>query len=198
LPILVGGSFLLLLPFLTGKFEPIFNGRYLMPLLPLAFAGFGSAVAELWERRSFAGPRLALATVVLALIVYPYWMLVRYEQRAHDEGEINLDLIRSAVAAESARVPGEPLLLDEALGRRSLPADGDLLLSLRLLLELRQVAYQVGPATAGKLGPQLDGAPTALVIFAQPYDRDLERRFRLERVEQNNTGRYALYRLERR
>ena len=112
--------------------------------------------------------------------------------------DAGVDLIDTAAAVARSRSPGEPLVLDEALGRRSLPADGDLLLSLRLLLELREVDYVIGPATAGKLEPRLDGARTALIVFAQPYDRDLERRFRIERVEERGTGRYGLYRLERR
>jgi hypothetical protein len=139
-----------------------------------------------------------LAAAALVLIGSPLLMLVRFEQRADDDGQVNLDLIGTATAADRSRSAGEPLLLDEALGRRSLPADGDLLLTLRLLLELRQVEYLVGPASAGKLEPQLAGARTALIVFAQPYDRDLERRFRVQRVEERGTGRYGLYRLERR
>ena len=198
LPTLAGGSFLLLLPFLTGKFEPIFNGRYLMPLLPLAFAGFGAAIAHLWAAVRGPAPRLVLGASALVLIVYPLFVLVRFEQRSHEDGQVNVDLIGTAAAAARSRSAGEPLLLDEALGRRSLPADGDLLLSLRLLLELRRVEYLIGPASAGKLEPQLDGARTALVVFAQPYERDLERRFRIQRIEERGTGRYGLYRLERR
>jgi hypothetical protein len=198
LPALAGGSFLLLLPLLTGKFEPIFNGRYLMPVLPLAFAGVGAALAQLWAAVRSPAPRLVLAAAALVLIGSPLLMLVRFEQRADDDGQVNLDLIGTAAAADRSRSAGELLLLDEALGRRSLPADGDLLLSLRLLLELRQVEYLVGPASAGKLEPQLADARTALIVFAQPYDRDLERRFRVQRVEERGTGRYGLYRLERR
>lgn len=187
-----------LLPLFTNKFEPIFSGRYLMPLLPLAFAGFGALVADLWRLALERGLRVVIALGTAALVLYPLLPLVRYEQRVAEEGQINVDLIQTAARLQEARRPGEPLLLDEALGRRGLPADGDLLQSLRALLELRSEPYQVGPASPGKLEGQLGGARTALVVFAGPPDRDLEDRYRLIQLEERRGGRYGAYRLERR
>lgn len=198
LPLLSGLSFLLLMPLFTGKYEPIFNGRYLMPLLPLAFAGLGTLAADLWHRLAHPPARLALAALLAGLILYPLVSLVRYEQRALADGQINLDLIQTAAAIQTERGPDEPVLLDEALGRRSLPADGDLLQSLQLLLELRGVPYRVGSASLGKIAAELDPVNTALLVVAQPHDRGLERPYRLIALSEKTGGRYALYRLLRR
>jgi hypothetical protein len=197
LPALSGLSFLLLLPVFTGKFEPIFNGRYLTPLLPLAFAGFGGLVADLRRALAVRPLRLTLAVAAAALALYPLLPLVSYEQRAVAEGQIDLDLIQSAAAVDAAQRRGEPILLDEALGRRGLPADGDLLMNLRVFLELREVPYRVGPASAGRLEAELGGARTALLVVAQPYDRALDDRYRFTPIEEKSSGRYGVYRIER-
>ena len=191
-------SFLLLLPLFNAKYEPIFNGRYLMPVLPLAFAGFGCFVDDL--RRSMADRplRVGLAVLTLAVLAYPLLPLVRYHQRNEADGQINLDLIQTAATVAAARRPDEPILLDEALGRRSLPADGDLLMNLQTFLGLRGAPFQVAPTTPGKLDGELGGARSAIVVVAQPYDRSLESRYRFSPIEDRTSGRFAAYRIERR
>jgi hypothetical protein len=193
-----GLSFLLLLPYFNGKFEPIFNGRYVAPLLPLAFVGFGCLVGDLWRPAQRARLRVGLALAAAALVLYPLFPLVRYEQRNAADGQINLDLIASVASLVTSRQPDEPLLLDDSLGRRNLTADGDLLQVLRVLLEFRGQQFSVGPASVGKLDGALGNARTALVVFAQPYDRALEARWRFTQLEERTSGRYAVYRLERR
>jgi 4-amino-4-deoxy-L-arabinose transferase-like glycosyltransferase len=197
-PLLGGGSFLLLLPLLNGRFEPIFDGRYLMPVLPLAFAGFGAFVSETMDALGSRWLRLALTLAVVALVIYPLLPLARYEQRAAPEGQLNLDLIQSAATLDLARRTGESIILDNELGRRNLPADGDFLQSLRVLLELRSVSYRVAPTTAAKLDGEIGQAPSALVAFALPYERGLDERFRIERIEDKTGGRYGTFRVERR
>jgi 4-amino-4-deoxy-L-arabinose transferase-like glycosyltransferase len=204
LPALLAGSFLLLLPIFNAKYEPVFNGRYLMPVLPLVFAGVGLAAADAAAavgrlappRRWLAG--LGLAAVLALLIGLPYWSLSTYLRRQADEGRINLDLLASIATIEQARRPGEPVVLDETLGRRNLVADGDLLQTLRVGLELRGVPYRIVAATPNRLNAELGPASGALLAVAQPYERGLEERFRLTEVEDRSGGRYAVYRLERR
>jgi hypothetical protein len=106
-------------------------------------------------------------------------------------------MIQTAAAVAAARGPDEPILLDETLGRRSLPADGDVLMNLQTFLELHGAAYRVGPATPGRIDAEL-GARRAVVVFAQPYDRGLESRYRVTPIEERTSGRFAAYRLERR
>lgn len=198
LPLLGGASFLLLLPLFNGRFEPIFDGRYLMPVLPLGFAGFGTLVNDAWRGVAGRWSRPVFSVAVAALLAYPLIPLARYEQRAASEGELNLDLIQSAATLDQARRAGESIILDEVLGRRGLPADGDLLQSLRVLLELRNVLYRITPATAVSLEGELGEARSALVAFALPYDPGLDDRFRLERIEDKTGGRYGAFRVERR
>jgi 4-amino-4-deoxy-L-arabinose transferase-like glycosyltransferase len=198
LPLLAGLSFLLLVPLFNGKYEPIFNGRYLMPVVVLAYAGFGSLVPDLWRAQRGRPARLALALVICGLLAFPLLPLLDYHQRLQREGQVSYDLIRSAAAVSAARRADEPLLLDDRLGRRGLAADGDLLMNLEVFLQFRAAPYRVGPASAGRLERELDGARSAVVVFAEPYDRALESRYRFTRVEESATGRYAAYRLERR
>lgn len=198
LPLAAGLGFLLLVPLFNAKFEPIFNGRYVMPVLPLAFAGVGTLIADLagWLRSRPA--RGALAVLALALVAYPLIPLVRYHQRNEADGQLNQDLIQTAATVAAARHPDEPILLDEALGRRNLPADGDLLMNLQTFLQFRGAAYRVGPATPAKLDGELGNARAAIVVLSQPYDRGLEARYRFTSLEERGGGRYAAYRLERR
>src|SRR5215212_4500274 len=75
-------TFLLLLPFFPASHDNLpRQGRYLMPLLPLAFAGVGGLAALLWRRvgvaRSWARPVLAAALALV--VVVPLIWLARYE-----------------------------------------------------------------------------------------------------------------------
>jgi hypothetical protein len=90
------------------------------------------------------------------------------------------------------------VLLDEALGRRGLPADGDLLQNLRVFLEFRGTPYRIGPITPRRIEGELAGAGGAIVAVAQPYPRELDQQFRFTPLEERSAGRYAIYRLERR
>ena len=195
---LAGLSFLGLLVVTNSKYEPIFYGRYLMPVLPLAFAGFGWFVADLWSVWRGTVPRLALATGALMLVLWPLVPLQTYLLREADDGQIDLDLIESATRIAETRRPDELVLLDEALGRRGLPADGDLLQNLRVFLEFRGTPYRIGPITPRKIEGELAGAAGAIVAVAQPYPRELDEQFRFTPLEERSAGRYAIYRLERR
>lgn len=196
--LVAASSYLFALMLFNGRYEPIFSGRYLVPLLPLAFAGFGTLVADVWSEVSGQVPRLALATVLVLLIAYPLLPLLRYLQHNGQDGQVDVDLIQSAATLAAAHRPSEPLVLDEALGRHDLPGDGDLLMSLQVFLELRNVTYEIGAVTSPQVDSAFGDARTALVVFALPYDRDLEARFRFVPVDDRGGGRYAVYRLERR
>ena len=195
---LAGLSFLGLLVVTNSKYEPIFYGRYVMPVLPLAFAGFGWLVADLWRVGRGTVSRLVLAVGWLVLVLWPLVPLQAYLVREAADGQIDLDLIQSAARIAGTRRPDELVLLDEALGRRGLPADGDLLQNLRVFLEFRGTPYHIGPITPRKIEGELAGAAGAIVAVAQPYPRELDEQFRFTPLEERSAGRYAIYRLERR
>ena len=195
---LAGLSFLVLVPLFNAKYEPIFNGRYLMPVVVLAYAGLGTLVADLWRSLRGSSARWALALAAAALVAYPLLPLLHYHEQRAQDGQVNYDLIQTAAAVAAARRADEPLLLDEKLGRRGLGADGDVLMNLEVFLQFREAPYRVGPASAGQIEQQLDGARTAVVVFSQPYDRPLDSRYRFTPVEERTRGRYAAYRIERR
>src|SRR5215212_4157103 len=75
-------TFLLLLPFFPASHDNLpRQGRYLMPLLPLAFAGAGGLAALLWRRLGPSRPwaRPALAAALALVVVVPLIWLARYE-----------------------------------------------------------------------------------------------------------------------
>jgi dolichyl-phosphate-mannose-protein mannosyltransferase len=195
---LAGLGFLGLLAIINNKYEPIFNGRYVMAVLLLAFVGFGWLASECWSAWRRPAARLGLGLGALALVLWPILPLQAYLGRNAADGQVDLDLIQSAATMATARRPDELILLDETLGRRGLSADGDLLQNLRLFLELRGTPYRVGAVSAGKIETELGGARVAIVAVTQPYPRELDDRFRFTSLEERTAGRYAIYRLERR
>jgi 4-amino-4-deoxy-L-arabinose transferase-like glycosyltransferase len=74
-------SSILIMPYFNQrKYVPISDGRYLMPLLPLAYAGAGTLLVAGWQRISERRPTWRLAFVVGAvlLVLYPLAPLTRY------------------------------------------------------------------------------------------------------------------------
>ena len=103
--LLAASSYLVALILFNGRYEPTFSGRFLVPLLPLAFAGFGTLVADVWSEVSGQVPRLVLATTVVLLIAFPLLPLLRFLQHNGPDGQVDVDLIQSA-AVLAAGSPG--------------------------------------------------------------------------------------------
>jgi hypothetical protein len=97
-------TFLLLLPLFPASHNDLpRQGRYLMPLVPLAFAGVGGLAAMLWRRTdgARAGARMAsqrlsgtwaraaLAVVLALVVLWPLVSLVRYERDVLAANETN-------------------------------------------------------------------------------------------------------------
>jgi 4-amino-4-deoxy-L-arabinose transferase-like glycosyltransferase len=138
-------SSLLIMPYFNQrKYVPISDGRYLMPLLPLAFAGMGTLLAAGWQRFQQGGPgssrgvgrswRLAFAVGGVLLVVYPLLPLARYFGQEFAAGRTNEPLLRAADAVSVARRPDEPVLLDRDLADVKLEGGGTAFRSLRFLL----------------------------------------------------------------
>jgi 4-amino-4-deoxy-L-arabinose transferase-like glycosyltransferase len=155
-------SSILIMPYFNDKkYVPISDGRYLMPLLPLAFASIGAILARVhpsppgglpWslsaapplhgplsrrqERgsRSGAAVRFAWAAGVLLLVLYPLVPLARYYDQETAAGRTNAPLFQAVDAALAARRPGEAVLLDQDLSDLKFEGGGTAFRSLRLLL----------------------------------------------------------------
>ena len=143
LPLLVLVPYALLLPLVNSKFEVIPNGRFLAPLLPVAYAGIAVGLGALFALvRSRLAPSQCRWAFVLAAIALVFWPLVplavRYGQMADSE-RTSLTLIDALATLESRRQPGEWVALDPDLEKLWLDAGGDYLVAFRYLLTMRSI-----------------------------------------------------------
>lgn len=145
LPLLVVVPYLLALPLVNSKFEVVPNGRFLAPLLPVAYAavaiGLGALFATIRGLRPSAR-RWAFSAVGVAVVVWPlYPLAVRYEQMA-ESGRTSVMLMDALATVEARREPGEWVALDPDLDELWLDGGGDYLIAFRYLLTMRSIPVQ--------------------------------------------------------
>ena len=109
--------FLLLLPLLNTKYEPLFNGRYFMPIVPLVAAGWALAVTAAHDRLQAARPVAGLLVIIAVIVTLalPVWHFVAYQRVALATGS-NEAYASLAQRIREAHDPDEAVLVDEALG----------------------------------------------------------------------------------
>ncbi len=137
LPLLMALSSVLILPYFNErKYVPISDGRYMMPVLPLAFCGLGVLGESLWRRATPTGHvvRAALLLGLLLLVAYPLVLLGRYFDQEISAGRTNDELFRTVAEVGSARRPQEAVLLDIGLRDVKFEGGGTAFRSLRFLL----------------------------------------------------------------
>jgi 4-amino-4-deoxy-L-arabinose transferase-like glycosyltransferase/glucose/arabinose dehydrogenase len=129
-------SFLIMPYFNQRKYIPISDGRYLMPLLPLAFAGAGAMLAAGWQRfaRVERPWRLVISLGALLLVLYPLIPLARYYQQEEAAGRTNEPLLRVVSELAALRRPDEAVILDRDLADVKLEGGGTAFRSIRTLL----------------------------------------------------------------
>jgi 4-amino-4-deoxy-L-arabinose transferase-like glycosyltransferase len=181
LPLLVAAPYLLALPLLQGKYEPILNGRYVMPVLPLVFAAIGLAVADAWaalaarwpaRRAALGGALLGLTTLVA---LYPLAPLATYQRSART----NHAILAAYESVLAARAPDEVVLLDYGLDGVFFMAAGSAFKSMELLLGGSGVPYTVIDARPSSLEDALSGRESRLLVLNAEKARTLGRSFTL-------------------
>jgi hypothetical protein len=160
-------------PAFSGKYRPILDGRYLMPLLPVLFVALGLAVVtavRLLAARPFAEGRtslpallgrsvamvaLAFGTVVLA--AHPLTLLDTFYEESQEDGFSNALYLRTVSQLEAARQGDEPVLLDPLLATVKSTGGGKASSSFLFLLALADIPNEPLPATEPlDLAPQAD------------------------------------------
>jgi 4-amino-4-deoxy-L-arabinose transferase-like glycosyltransferase/glucose/arabinose dehydrogenase len=138
-------SSILVMPYFNlRKYVPISDGRYLMPLLPLAYAAIGALLAAGWHRLAERGPgdsarsrrgwRVAIAAGALLLVLSPLAPLSRYYGQELAAGRTNGPLLQAVDAVSAVRQRDEPVLLDRDLADVKLEGGGTAFRALRFLL----------------------------------------------------------------
>ena len=155
LPLLAIMPYVLVMPLVNPKYEPLLNGRYLTPLLPLVFAAVGLATADAWRllrRRAPGGLRQASTAALVAgvalLALYPLVPLARYERSTE---RTNHAVLAASRVVQTYRQPGETVLLDRGLDGIFQMAAGSVYKSMQLLLGGHDVPYA-----------DIDGRPSSI------------------------------------
>lgn len=151
---------MLLPPAFSGKYRPVLDGRYLMPLVPVLFVAIGLAAATLarWmvalsaASASMTGaatqlvPRLAGGVAVLALAggvtllaTHPLSLLNTFYEDSMEDGFSNALYMRTLQQVEAARRPDEMVLLDPALANVKSTGGGKASSSFTFLFALEGV-----------------------------------------------------------
>jgi 4-amino-4-deoxy-L-arabinose transferase-like glycosyltransferase len=202
LPLLVAVPYLLILPMLQGKYEPILNGRYVMPILPLVFASIGLAVEDaLTTLRTRVPARAALlggmVLGVAALVaLYPLAPLAQYQRSART----NHAILAAHEAVLAAREPDEVVLVDYGLDGVFFMAAGSAFKSMELLLGGSGVPYTVIDARQSSVEDALSGHDSRLLVLNAEKVRSLGRDFTLTPLmggEKDGPG-FGVYRVSAR
>ena len=148
LPLLLFSSSALVLPIFNGKYEPLFNGRYLAPLLPLAFVLLALGIAATVERvpipRGLRSPTFAF--LLCLLVFWPVLSLERYVDATLATGPNNRELYRAAEIVAAAG-SSKPVLVDASLSgtRASTGREGTGVLEYLLILDTGQPVKRYQP-----------------------------------------------------
>jgi hypothetical protein len=207
LPLTVG-VFLLLLPFFPASHDNLpRQGRYLMPLAPLLFAGIGGLAAMAWQRASSLPPvarrpaLVALAGLLALVVLSPLVPLARYELDVLAANETNDRYYVTLGALERQRRPDEPVVLDPTLQNDRTGAAGTAQRTFDFMLELRGVPRTMLEESSERIVRRID-AQTALVLSdLQPSsvrNRANADAWTLEPLTNDDGGGFTLWRITRR
>jgi 4-amino-4-deoxy-L-arabinose transferase-like glycosyltransferase len=205
LPLLFCLSAVIVLPYFNPRYGPILSGRYLVPLLPFCFLGIAitaGTLVDLALRQQTERVRYGvLAAVILVACTFPLVHLKWYYDDVLADGRTNGSLYALAQSADRLYRPGETVLLDEVLAQEQLTAGGTDLKAMRMLLETREIPYEVS-----KIGSDLwrevatEGQPVLAIMDARKRQA-LDRRLRVGTTGaevQSASGsehRYGVYRV---
>lgn len=217
LPGLLLASAVLVLPLFNGKYQPVLNGRYLAPLLPVLYAAIGALFAAAFDYLKRASgqrgqppalARLGTATLGLAavlLLLHPLVYLSTYYEQQHRSNRTNAPLLQAVEVISMNRRPEEAVIIDQSLHWRPGRSQG-LANAFRLALAVNSVPYRVANLDSSELLDLSIRCRDYLVIVA-PFQsrvnqetvtrldlRDLEHR---PAILRSQTSTYGLYRLER-
>ncbi|HEX3244611.1 MAG TPA: hypothetical protein VHX16_04335, partial [Chloroflexota bacterium] len=135
-----------LLPLVNNRYEPLFSGRYLSPLLPLLFAGLSIVIVLLSAR--LAPPRLMAGTALACAAVLAAYSLIQLHalyERLESSGRSNTRVLETMRGVQAMLQPGDVVYVDNRLSRRKLmeAGAGDMERVFSGLLEVSAIPYRV-------------------------------------------------------
>lgn len=181
-------------PAFNGKYRPILDGRFLMPLLPVLFVALGltvvgaarmiAASAATPRDRESLIPRLSRSCAMLLLIVGTTLLIVKpldtldelYESFM-DDGVSNVDYLATLSLIEAARQPDEAVLLDPLLNQVKTAGGGKASTNFNWLLAVSRI-----PSDAPAVLPDNTGLVGRLAILHRTTASRLDNSLKLEPV----------------
>jgi hypothetical protein len=116
---------ILLPPLLNGKYRPILDGRYLMPMVPVLFVCIGCAGAWIIHSGIRRSSRIAAATCVVlvtsALVVQPLAALERFYEDTTEDGVSNANYLATLATLRANLQPTERVWVDPHLRDIKMP-----------------------------------------------------------------------------
>lgn len=180
LPLWLGASFALLLPvFNVSHYDVEYDGRYVLPLLPMIYAAIGVLAVDLWRGFSnrFSAPiaRPALGGVIgvalLVMAAIPLLFLFRYYERASRADPTNASLVRAMNEVKAALGPGQIVLLDNNMNNRRtdradpLKDEASTIRVMKYILEFDRIPFESPNVDAAVLTEyQQRGKPMVVVL----------------------------------
>jgi 4-amino-4-deoxy-L-arabinose transferase-like glycosyltransferase len=217
------GSYSLLFPiFDANHYDVEYDGRYVMPLLPMLYAMIGMLVADVWlwarSRISAAGTRITvgagLAVVITGLALAPLLSLSRYYARGVRAEPTNAGFIRDVDDVKAAMRPGDVVILDGNLNDRLVPnaSDTDEASTMRVfkyVMEFDRIPYETIDVDEQSLDVLQARQQGSIVILSAGVDGkdtaalgDLIARFSLQSIDgkppraPRPADRYGIFRLD--
>jgi 4-amino-4-deoxy-L-arabinose transferase-like glycosyltransferase len=195
LPLLVVLPYVLILPLVNPKYEPLLNGRYLMPLLPLIFSSIGLVASDLWRMLRTRSVLVATAPIIAIVILalYPLVGLLEYERSTERTNHALFAVYRDLGAH---RQPDETVLVDYGLDGVFFMAAGSAFKGMELLLTAEQIPYVVIDARQNSVADALAERSPRLLLLNTDKATPLGRSFSLTPLgeQMRGTG-FALYRV---
>jgi hypothetical protein len=202
-PALVTVSFLVLLPLFPASHDGLpRQGRYIMPLLPFAFAGIGGLVA--WVRTGLGDDRgriALLGLVATILVAYPLGPLIRHYTTALAANETNARYYITLEAAERLRAPDEMVVLDPSLQRDRTGAAGTALRTFDFLFTLREIPHVTLDQSSERIDRRVPGQTALVIADERPGSATTSANaavWRAEEIPDAAPGGFTIWRLTRR
>jgi 4-amino-4-deoxy-L-arabinose transferase-like glycosyltransferase len=186
LPLWLGASFALILPLANAThYDVEYDGRYVLPLLPMVYATIGLLVVDIWcaaqarlqQPMARTAVTVALGLAVLLLAGLPLLSLSRYYARASRVDPTNTSLIRAMNDVKAALRPGDVVLLDSFLNTRRLAPNADPLKDeasvfrvFRYIMVFDRVPYDVKEVDEAALAALAASGRHGVVILDPGFD----------------------------
>lgn len=184
MPLWLTGSFSLLFPvFDANHYDVEYDGRYVLPLLPMLYTGMGLVAVDATRtmcrhlaRQAFKlTALLGAALALLVLIVTPLLSLARYYEQSSRADPTNASLVSVVEKIKGARQAGQIVVLDNNLNNRRVENASERdeesrFRVIRYILEFDNIPFETPAIDAAVLADLVARRQGAIVVLSSGFD----------------------------